>query len=143
MGFLKKIFGKKVGGTKVGNFFRGFANKINKNWGTGKNMKVDDSTQTAINLQNNSAAQLGGESGAFLMETVANTVSQGINNAGSHTAVGQTRDVVQSIADKVGDNVVKNTFMNTLKKYWYVPVGIVVLVIGWFIFKPKTTGRRK
>lgn len=141
MGFLKKMFGRKTGGTKVGNFFRGFANKINKNWGTGKNMKVDDSTQVAINLQNNSATQLGGEAGAFLTETIAHTVAQGVNNASPHTPVGQVRDVVQQIADKSAENIVKNTFMNTLKKYWYIPVIIVVGVIVW-IFKAKNKSRR-
>lgn len=142
MGFLKKIFGKKTGGTKVGNFFRGFANKINKNWGTGKNMKVDDSTQTAVNLQNNPSAGLGGEAGNYLKEVVAQTISNGITNANPNSAVGEARDVVQSIADKVGNNITKQTTMNTLKKYWYVPVAIVGLIL-YLVFRKKNTSVKR
>lgn len=154
MGFLKKLFKKKKGGTKLGNLIRGVANKVSGGkLGTGKNMlKVDevpndDLSQATASLIKTGSYKDGSVVGAQLVDIASNAINNGLDKErGTDSLLGGGLAILDNFGQKTATDYTKNRVMDFIKKYWVWVVFPVGLVIVWKLVKmifPKMGGKKR
>jgi ABC-type phosphate transport system auxiliary subunit len=117
MGFFKKLFKRKKGGTFFGNLLRKVSNKASGGiLGNGDDLRAWEAKQAPQTIP----AQ------AVTLSKQAKTVMESVHDATAPPKV--------SFADKA------KVFF---KKYWYIPTTLVLLIIGLIVYKKRTPTKKK
>lgn len=131
MGFLKKMFKKKPGGTFFGNLVRGTASKYTGGiLGNGKHMvplQGDDAP-----TQTQEIGRLTGETAGTYAETKIGA-DRLLNRITSSTGGKNVLDSITDVLGDIGTTTADKSFKGLLKKYWWLAI-ILAIPIIWLIF---------